>query len=153
MLCSQVFQSIAAWQKLSGVSMKPKLAFKILMYTKKVAAEHEAVEKQRIALVHEITGTKPGEEVKIEPDTDEFKKYIVGLQEILLVESDLKPLDLDFEEVVNAVDKKDESLTIADLSALEPFFKCCPDDCDCDNVVPVEKDGFPEDCLADGSYK
>ncbi len=132
MLCSQVFQSIAAWQKLSGVNMKPKLAFKILMYTKKVAAEHEAVEKQRIALVHEITGTKPGEEVDIKPDTDEFEKYIVGLQEILLVESDLELLELDFESVVNGVDEKNETLTIADLASLEPFFKCYPDDCDCD---------------------
>ena len=130
MLCSQVFQSIKSWQKLSNINMKPKLAFKILMYTKKVADEHKAIDELRVALVHEITNTQPGSEVKIKPDTEEFFKYVKGLQEILLVESNLKPIDLDFEEVVNAVDEKDESLTVADLSALEPFFKCC-DDCDC----------------------
>lgn len=132
MNCGHVFGSIKAWQKLSGISMKPKLAYKILKYTKLVAAEHDVIEKQRIALVHEITGTAEGQDAKIEPDTIAFEAYFIGLQEILAVETNLKPIDLDFEEVINSVDEKDESLTVGDLSVLEQFF-CCPDcDCDCD---------------------
>ncbi len=126
----QVFRSISSWQKISGISMKPRIAFAILKYTKRVSDEFELIEKQRVALIHEITATEPESEVKIEPDTEEFNKYIAGLQEILIVESDLEPIDLDFEEVINAVDDKDESLTVSDLAVLEPFFYCdCKDDC------------------------
>ena len=137
MKCGEVYNSVltGAWQKLSGVSMKPKLAFKVLKYTKEVSNEYAAIETQRTALIHDITGASPGAEAKIEPDTEEFKRFIGGFQEILLVNSDLKKLDILFSDVVDAVDEKDESLTIADLSSLEPFF-ACTDDCDCDETVP-----------------
>ena len=140
MRCGDVFRSVAAWQKLAGVNMKPKLAFRILKYTKEIGAEHDAIEKQRITLIHEITGTQPGEEAKIEPDSEESKKYIGGLQEILLVSSDLKKLDIDFSEVVDAVDEKNEVLSVSDLAALEPFFGC--DDCACDEDFVA----CPDDC-------
>lgn len=123
MLLGEIFQSIAAWQKLSAVNMKPKLAYKILKYTKLVSAEHAIAEKQRVALIHEVTNTKEGEEAKIEPDTPEFVEYAQKFQAIMLTESDLKQLDMDFEEVVNAVDEKDESLAVGDLAMLEPFFQ------------------------------
>ena len=40
----------------------------------------------------------------------------------MLTETDLKPLDMDFEIMVNAVDEKDETLSVQDLAMLEPFF-------------------------------
>jgi type III secretory pathway component EscV len=106
--------------------MKPLLALKILRYTKIVAAEHDVIEKLRLAMVYEITGAQPGTEIKLEPETREFKEYLIKLQEILAVETNLKPIELDFKEVVKSVDEKDESLSISDLAALEPFF-VCPD--------------------------
>lgn len=133
MLLGQIFQSIAAWQKLSGINLQAKLAYKILKYTKLVQAEHEIAEKQRIGLIHTITDTKEGEDAKIEPDTPEFVAYIKEFNEVMLTESTLKPLDMDFEEVVNAVDEKDESLTVSDLALLESFF-----------VVENKEDSSPE---------
>lgn len=126
MNCGSVFGSINAWRKLSGINMKPLLALKILRYTKIVAAEHDVIEKLRLAMVYEITGAQPGTEIKLEPETREFKEYLIKLQEILAVETNLKPIELDFKEVVKSVDEKDESLSISDLAALEPFF-VCPD--------------------------
>jgi len=123
MLLGQIFQSIAAWQKLAGVNMKPKLALKILRYTKLVQAEHEHAEKMRTALIHEVTGTKDGEEARIEPGTPELSTFAEKFNEVMLTESTLDQLDMDFEEVVNAVDEKDESLAVSDLAMLEMFFK------------------------------
>ena len=122
MLLGQVFQSIAAWNKLSSVNMKPKLAYKLLKYMALVSAEHAIAEKQRVALIHEITNTKEGEDAKIEPDTPEHREYVSRFNEVILTESTLEQLQMDFEEVVNAVDEKDESLTVSDLAMLEPFF-------------------------------
>ena len=122
MLLGQIFQSIQAWQKLSAINLRAKLAYKLLKYTALVSAEHVIAEKQRVALIHEVSGTKEGENAKIEPDTPEFQEYVQKFNEVMLTESTLDRLDMDFEEVINAVDEKDESLTVSDLAMLEPFF-------------------------------
>ena len=151
MKCGDVYRSVAAWQKLANINIKPKLALKILRYTKKVSEEYNLIEKQRIALVHELTGTKAGEEARIEPDTEASKLYSGGLQEILLVGSDLQKLDIDFGDVIDAVDEKSEVLTVVDLAALEPFFGC-PDDCPCagnDDLTAcpcLDSDSQPDGC-------
>ena len=123
MLLGQIFQSIGAWQKLSGINLKAKLAYKLLKYTALVSAEHTIAEKQRVALIHEITGTKEGEEAKIEPDSPEIQEYMGKFNEVMLTESTLKQLDMDFEEVINAVDEKEEALSVSDLAMLAPFFE------------------------------
>jgi len=117
-----IFQSIDAWKKLSAINMRPKLAYAVLKYTRLVSAEYEIVEKQRVALIHEITGTKEGEEAKIAANSPEIAKYVEKFNAIMVTASDLKPLDVNFEEVVNAVDSKDEVLSVSDLALLEPFF-------------------------------
>jgi len=141
MLLGQIFQSITAWQKLASINLKAKLAYKLLKYTNLVSAEHAIAEKQRVALIHEITETKEGEEAKIEPDTPEFKEYVEKFNAVMLTESDLKSLDVDFEEVVNAVDEKDESLTVSDLAMLEPFFTTDPGE------ESRNEDGTPKEVL------
>lgn len=123
MLLGQIFQSLKSWQKLAAVNMKPKLAYQLLKYTKLVSAEHAIVEKQRTALIHELTGTKEGEQAEIKPDSPEIEEYVERFNEVMVTESDLNQIDLDFEEVVNAVDEKGEVLSISDLALLEPFFR------------------------------
>lgn len=146
MLLGQIFQSIAAWQKLSAVNMKPKLAYKILKYTKLITAEHEIAEKQRVALIHEITGTEEGQDAKIEPNTSEFAAYVQKFNEVMLTESALQKLDMDFGDVVDAVDNKDEMLTVNDLAMLEPFFLSS-------EIDPPEDDPTAEFRNEDGTPK
>ena len=122
MKLGQIFQSIESWRKLSAVNLKPKIAYAILKYTKLVGDEHAIAEKQRVTLIHEITDTKDGEDAKIEPGSPEFVEYVTKLNEIMAQESELKPIDLELEEVVNALDGKDDVLSITDLAMLEPFF-------------------------------
>lgn len=122
MLLGEIFQSVGSWQKLAGINLPAKLAYKILKYTRRVTAEYEIAEKQRVTLIHEITGTQEGQDAKIEPGTPELVAYTQRFQEVMLTKSDLEPLDMDFEEVVNAVGSRDESLSVSDLAMLEPFF-------------------------------
>jgi len=123
MLLGQIFNSINAWNKLSGVNMKPRIAYAILKYTRKVSAEHEIAEKQRVMLVREVTKTVDGEDAKIEPNTPEFVEYLTKLNEVMSQESSLPKIRLSLDEVVDALDGKDNVLSVADLAMLEPFFK------------------------------
>ena len=139
MLLGQIFQSIDSWKKLSSVNLKPKIAYAVLKYTKLVGDEHAIAEKQRVALIHEITGTQAGEDAKIEPNSPEFAEYITKVNEIMSQESSLEQINLGLEEVVNALDGKDDVLSISDLAMLEPFFVSSDvepsnevaSDCDC----------------------
>lgn len=122
MQLGQIFQSIESWRKIASVNLKPKIAYAILKYTKLVSAEHEIADKQRVALIHEITGTKDGENASIEPNTPEFTEYVKKVGEVMSQESDLPGLALSFDEVIDALDGKDNVLSVSDLAILEPFF-------------------------------
>ncbi len=117
-----IFQSVESWRKLSTINMKPKVAFAVLKYSKKVGAEFELIEEKRRELVYEITGAEVGTEVKIEPGSRELVEYMGKFSELLVVESDLEQVDLKLSDVIEAVDEKDEALTVRDLAVLEPFF-------------------------------
>lgn len=137
MLLGEIHQSVEAWQKLSGINLRAGLSYKLLKYTKLVSAENVIFEKQKAASMYEVTGVQVGQPVRIEQDDPTMKMFAPKYQEILLTESDLKQLDMDFEEVVNAVDEKDETLTINDLAMLEPFFSSC--DCECEEDTCGDK--------------
>ena len=118
-----IFQSVQAWRKLAGVVMKPAVAFKILRYTKLVNAEVEHIEKQRIDLAYEISKVPRDKDVKLEPDTPELAEFQRRFSEVLNEESTLPLLRLDLETVVDALDGKDDVLSVQDLAALEVFFQ------------------------------
>ena len=123
MKLADVFNSIQSWRVLSAAKMSPAIAYKILKYVKLVMDEHEVVEKQRVALIYEVTGAKEGESVKIEPGTEQFVEYITRFNEVLNTESDLPQCELSFGEVIEAVSKhNDNALSTVDLMTLEPFF-------------------------------
>ena len=123
MLLGQLFQSVAAWQKLSGIPLKPKVAYKILKYTKFVSAEYEIANKQRVALIHEVTKTKEGEEAKIEPGSVQFTEYAERFNEIMATEIKFEQIKLKLEDVVELLDDKPDALSVSDLALLEPFFE------------------------------
>ena len=141
MLLGQLFSSVTAWQKLSAIPLKPKAAYKILKYTKYVGAEHEIAEKQRVALIHEITGTEEGENANIEPGSPEFVEYAGKFNEIMATEVKFEQIKLKLEDVVELLDDKPDALSVQDLALLEPFFE--------DYEVPVVEEeacGNCEDC-------
>ncbi len=123
MLLGQIYSSVKAWNKLSLVAMHPMMAYKVLKYTKLVENEYAVADKQRVALIHELSGTKEGEDAKIEPGTPEFGQYVERFNEVLQVESTLKQIKVGFEDVLKSLGDKDDVLSVGDLALLEPFFK------------------------------
>ena len=123
MLLGTIFQSVTAWQKLSAIPLKPKVAYKILKYTKYVLAEYEIAEKQRVSLIHEVTDTKDGEDAKIEPGSDKFVEYATRFNEIMATEIKFEQIKLKLEDVVELLDDKPDTLSVSDLALLEPFFE------------------------------
>ena len=138
MLLGQIFQSVSAWQKLSAIPLKPKVAYKILKYTRYVSREHEIAEKQRVALIHEITGTKEGEDAKIEPNSKEFAEYATRFNEIMATEVKFEQIKLKLEDVVELLDDKPDALSVSDLAFLEPFFEDY-------EIKEKDDDEFPKD--------
>ena len=122
MLLGQVFQSLDSRRKLSAVNMRPKVAYAILKYTTLVTAEAEIVEKQRSALLYEATGAEVGSEVKLDPGDPGWDTFIGGFNEILSQESELAPIAMELDEVIEALDGKDDVLSVSDLAKLAPFF-------------------------------
>jgi len=124
MQLGHIFNSIQSWQILSNLKMHPQTAYQVLKYFKLIAAEYEIAEKQRVALVHEITGTKDGENASIEPGTEQFIEYITRFNEILATESDLPQYNGTLDDIIAVIGKdQDNSLSVQDLSKLEVFFK------------------------------
>jgi hypothetical protein len=110
-----VLQSINAWKKLSLVNMKPRIALEVLRFNQRIADEHAIILKKQAALV---AGVPDANE-----DTPEVMKLNAEFNEFLSQDSSLTPIYLTLNELVGAVDEKDETLTIQDLAFLEPFFK------------------------------
>lgn len=117
MLLGQIIQSIGSWNKLSAIHMRPKLAYKILRYTKLVSHENEIALKQRDSLIKSITSSGG-----IQPSTPEWDKFAPQYQELVATESSLAQIDMNFSDVIEAVDERDETLTVQDLAFLELFF-------------------------------
>jgi len=123
MKLGNIYQSIQAWQILSALKMEPQTAYRVLKYSKLVSAEYDIAEKQRVALIREITGTADGVDATIEPDTPEFTDYVTRFNEILATESDLPLYNGSLFDVLAAIGKNQENeLSVQDLGKLEPFF-------------------------------
>lgn len=124
MQLGEVFQAMNSWRALAVVKMQPQMAYKVLKYVKLVSAEFEIVEKQRVALIYEVSGAVEGQDVRLEPDSEEFAEYLKRFNEILQTESDLVKFPGWLDEVMSAI-RDDESnvLSVSDLATLEGFFE------------------------------
>lgn len=122
MKCGEVYSSIQAWRKLSGIPLVPKIGLAILRYTKLVTAEYDVIEKQRVSEIREVAGAKEGENVEIKPDTPAHIECIKKINALMGAESDLSPVGVDLEVVIDALEGKENVLSVSDLAVLEPFF-------------------------------
>jgi len=123
MKLGDIYQTASSWHALSAMKMQPQMAHKIMKYARLVFQEYDLIEKQRIAIVREITGTNSGQEARIEPDTVQFNEYVRRFNEVLNVESELKPFGDELDSVLDSLGKSQENLlSVRDLVLLEPFF-------------------------------
>jgi len=123
MKLGDVFQATSAWNNLGTMKMRPRMAYLVLKYIQALSAEQEVIEKQRVALIHELTNTKEGENAKIEPGTLEFRQYAERFNDILATQCDVQPFEYSLDQVVEGLDEDEgNSLSAQDLAFLEPFF-------------------------------
>jgi len=111
-------------QRLAALRMPPQAAYRLLKYLKLVNIEQEVIEKQRVKLIHEVSGTKDGDNVNLAPGTPEHAQYLTKYGATLEAESDLKPFDMKMEELLVVLDgEKGNVLSAADIGTLELFFE------------------------------
>jgi hypothetical protein len=123
MKLSNVVAANMVWRKILQLRVKPAMAYTLLKYSRLIEAEFAIVETTRVALIHELTNTKEGEEVTLQPGTDAYKAYVDRFSAILDVDSELKPSELKFDTLLSALaDDQTNILSATDLGVLEPFF-------------------------------
>jgi hypothetical protein len=114
---------MTSWRKLASMALSPLVALKVFRYTKLVDAENDALIKLQESIIRDITETKEGEAAKIDPGTSEWDEYVERFTPAVDAEAELEPFDLSLDEVLGAAGGKDDVLTVADIAALEPFFR------------------------------
>jgi hypothetical protein len=115
----EIWASAPSWNTLSALKISPQIAYRLYKYKKLVDEELQACESQRVALIHEACGTGPP---KIEPGTDQFNEFLNKFNVYLQQESDLKPLDISMETLIEALGDA-PMLSENDISILEAFFQ------------------------------
>jgi len=119
-----IYTAREVWSRLVTMRINPRMAYTLLKYLKLFVAEVEIIEKQRIALIHEITNTVEGQEAKIEPNTPEFVDYVNRFNAVLLTDSDLKKCNIPFDDLLKALHSEEgNDFTVQELMALELFFE------------------------------
>jgi len=123
MKLGQIVMARESFQRLSTLKMPPQTAYRLLKYLKLVTAESEVIEKQRINLIRDVSGTKDGEDVNLAPGTQEHARFLSEYIATLETESDLKPLDMKLDDLLAALAAEQGNvLSAADLGQLEAFF-------------------------------
>jgi len=124
MKLGQIVMARESFQRLSTLRMPPQTAYRLLKYLKLVTAESEVIERQRINLLRDVSGTKDGEDVNLAPGTPEHTRFLVEYSAALETESDLKPFDMMMDALLATLEaEKGNVLSAADLAAVEPFFE------------------------------
>jgi hypothetical protein len=118
-----VFTAYPVFAKISNFKMNPKTAYAVLKYARTIGQEYELIEKQRVALIHELTGTKDGENASIEPNTKMHMDYVVAFGAILDVESEVPMFGCSMDCFLDKIsDDRANDLTVQEIGSLEPCF-------------------------------
>jgi hypothetical protein len=119
----EVFVAKPVLDEVVKLKIAPKLAYRLLKYAKRVLAEWEVVEQQRVALIYEISKTPAGSSASIEPNTPEAAEYSKRFNEVLIVESELAPSDITMSELLDALgESEDNKVSVSELATIEPLF-------------------------------
>jgi len=122
MKLSSLMNASPAIEKLATQELPAKLAYRLLKYAKRIAAECDVIEKRRVAIIHEITETEPGTEARIEAGTEDFGEYARRFGEFLSQDSDLGKSDVMLSDIVESLGDS-AVLTVQDLVRLEELFE------------------------------
>lgn len=119
----EIWNSSVAWSVLSRLKKNPKLAYRLLKFEKKVAAEIETCEQHRKTLVYEASGLEPPAEVTLKEGSPELAAYMAKFNEFMQGDSDLPWVGISMDELIDALGAEAGNvLSENDINLLEPFF-------------------------------
>lgn len=120
-----IWNAREAFAKLAQLKKPPKLAYRLMKYGRKFVAEFDACEEQRIKCVYEAAGVEPGTpDTNLLPGTPEFAEFMAKFNEFLDSESDLEPVGVGMDSLIESLDsERGNVLTETDLVLIEPFFQ------------------------------
>lgn len=121
-----IWNAREAFATLGALKKAPKVAYRLMKYERKFMAEVDACQKQQDACIYAALGKNPacGERVSVEPGTPEHNTFVTNFIEFLATESDLGPVDMTMEALIEALGaEQGNALSERDLMLLEPFFQ------------------------------
>lgn len=124
----QVWNSAVAWQALANLKKNPKLAYRLLKYTRKIEHEIAICEKHRQSIVYELSGMeapKDGDVLIVDISTDEAKMAELNkrFNEFLQQPSDLPWIGLTMDDLVEGLSADAlNAVSENDIVRLECFF-------------------------------
>jgi hypothetical protein len=118
-----IWNSRESWMALADMKKPPKVAYRLMRYHAKINAELVALEAGREAAVYEAAGVEGPAIVSLNPGSVEYEIFIKGFNKFLDEESDLSPVGISMDALVDALDGDAANrLTERQLALLEPFF-------------------------------
>ena len=124
MKLANVYMARAAMNQLVQAKLSPKVAYRVLKFTRKFDVEFAIIEGQRSKLIRDISGTKEGENASIENGTPEMAEFFKKFAPILGTDCDLELCPLKFDALMDALDSEEGNvLSAQDLALLEPLFE------------------------------
>ncbi len=119
----QIFTARESWQRLAALKLPPLLGYRLLKYMKKVLAEIEIIEMQRVKLIRDCAGVKEGMDAELVPGTPGHARFVAEFGTLLNQQSDLEPSNTKFDDLIGAISTDGNALSVQDLAQLEPFFE------------------------------
>lgn len=120
-----IWNAREAFSKLAQLKKSPKLAYRLMKYAKKFSSEFDTCEARRIECVYEAAGVEPGTpDINLLPSTPEFVSFVTKFNEFLDNESDLEPVGIGMDALVESLSAESGNvMSENDLALLEPFFQ------------------------------
>lgn len=119
-----VWNARNAFATLAQLKKPPKVAYRLMKYAKQFAAEFDTCEAARVSCVYEIAGVEPGTpNINLLPGTPEYDAFVAKFNEFLANDSELEPLEMSMDALIDALDsERGNVLSENDLALLAPFF-------------------------------
>lgn len=122
----EIWNAQDIFRHLASLRKPPKLAYRLMKYERKFTAEMGVCETQRGKCVCEVAdveyGSPAADQIALTPGSPEFEAFLAKFNEFLQNESELEPMDMQMDALVDAL-AGENALSENDLAILEPFFR------------------------------
>ena len=113
----------SVWQRFASLKKPPKVAYRLRKDAVKLATEFKVIDEHRNECILTAAGKGPGEDVNLASGTPEFAVFVEKFNEFLNGDSDLDPVGINMDALIDALDaEKGNVLSELDIELLEPFF-------------------------------